>query len=203
MALLEAPEKTRGKYKERILRVLLNHSNEELTKYKVAQLAEASEPWTRQYTQRLEDRGLLDNTTILEPRELYDEWRDNRTPVNQTTVSLQQSMDLLQETALENALTTYQAENLHQGLLFPSSTDFYILPEEIPDWLDIIKNRGMVGGGNTRIKVADTHVFYNQQTVQEYTTVSIPQLIVDLLTEGGPCEEAAETLIDEYHRKGV
>jgi hypothetical protein len=35
--------------------------------------------------------------------------------------------------------------------------------------------------------------------VDGFTTVSIPQLIVDLLDEGGPCEEAAENLIQKHH----
>jgi len=72
-------------------------------------------------------------------------------------------------------------------------------PSEIPDWLAIIEENGMVGGGNTRIRVLDDNVFYNQQEVDGFSTVSIPQLILDLLAEGGPCEEAAEKLIDSYH----
>ena len=199
MALLEKPDRERGYNKERILRVLLNHTEEELTKYRVAKLAKVSEPWTRQYTDRLEEQGLLKNTTILKPKKLYEEWGKSRIQPNQTTVSLQQAMDLLADTELEYALTTYQAENLHQGFLFASSTDFYIAPDQIQDWIKIVKKKGMVGGGNTRIKVTDDHVFYQHQSVNEYTTVSIPQLIVDLLDEGGPCMEAAENLIEQYH----
>lgn len=56
-----------------------------------------------------------------------------------------------------------------------------------------------MGGANTRIRVLDDHVFYNQQRVGGFSTVSVPQLILDLLAEGGPCEEAAEKLIDSYH----
>lgn len=108
-------------------------------------------------------------------------------------------MDLLTDTDLQYALTTYQAENLYQGFLFASITDFYISPTEIADWLDIIEERGLVGGGNTRIRVLDDHVFYNQQGIDGFSTVSVPQLIVDLLSEGGPCEEAAAKLIDSYH----
>lgn len=203
MALLKKPEKQRGWNKERILRVLLNHAGEDITKYRVAKLAEASEPWTRQYTTRLEEQGFLDDTTVLKPRKLYGEWIEIRNTPNQATVSLQQTMELLQSTELKYALTTYQAENLHQSYLFTSSTDFYIHPDQIPDWTTIIKEKGMFGGGNTRLKVTDPHVFYNQQTVQDYTTVSIPQLIVDLLDEGGPCEEAAENLINHYHQNQV
>jgi len=68
MALLEKPDRERGYSKERILRVLLNHTEEELTKYRVAKLAKVSEPWTRQYTDRLEEQGLLKDTTVLKPK---------------------------------------------------------------------------------------------------------------------------------------
>ena len=199
MALLEQPDRERGFNKERIIRVLLNHTGKEVTKYRVAQLAETSEPWTRQYTAQLEEQGLIDETEVIAVSDLYQVWLDERIEPNQLEVSLQQPMDLVADTDLQYALTTYQAENLHQGFLFPSTTDFYIAPEDIPDWLDIIERKGMLGGGNTRIRVLDDHVFYNQQTVDDFSTVSIPQLILDLLAEGGPCEEAAEKLIDSYH----
>jgi len=199
MALLEEPDRERGFTKERIIRVLLNHTGDDLTKYRVAQLAEASEPWTRQYTETLEEQGLIDGTEVVAASDLYQVWLDQRIEPNQLEVSLQQPMDLLAETDLQYALTTYQAENLHQGFLFTSTTDFYIAPEEVNDWLAVVEENGLLGGGNTRIRVLDNHVFYNQQTVDDFSTVSIPQLILDLLAEGGPCEEAAEKLIDSYH----
>jgi hypothetical protein len=197
--LLEKPDRVRGYSKERILRVLLNHDGEDITKYRVAKLAEASEAWTREYTDRLEEKGLMDNTQVLDPRELYHVWKESRIKPNQLTVSLQQPMQLLEDTELEYALTTYQAENLTQGLLFTSTTDFYISPDEIEDWLSIVEERGLLGGGNTRLRVLDSHVFYNAREQDGYTLVSTPQLILDLLDEGGPCEEAAEKLIDSFH----
>ncbi|MFB6100433.1 MAG: hypothetical protein ABEK16_04110 [Candidatus Nanohalobium sp.] len=199
MALLERPNRKRGFKKERILRVLLNHSQEELSKYKVAKQAEVSGPWCREFTERLEEKGLLEETTVKQPRKLYQEWLDLRIEPSQLSVSVQQPMQLLEETDLRYALTTYQAENLHQGLLFTSTTDFYISPEDTEEWLEIVEEKGLLGGGNTRIRVLDDHVFYNQQNVDGYTTVSLPQLILDLLEEGGPCEEAAEKLIDSFH----
>jgi len=57
----------------------------------------------------------------------------------------------------------------------------------------------MIGGGNTRIKVLDEQVFYNTQQKNGFSTVSIPQLILDLMNEGGPCTEAAEKLIESFH----
>jgi len=199
MALLEKPDRERGFNKERIIRTLLNHTGDDLTKYRLAQLAEASEPWTRQYTDKLEEKELLKETRVVNPSGLYREWLQQQIEPNQLEVSIQQPMSLLAETDLQYALTTYQAENLHQGFLFTSSTDFYIQPEDISDWLEIVEQKGLLGGGNTRIKVLDEHVFYNQQKLDGYSTVSVPQLILDLLAEGGSCEEAAEKLIDSYH----
>jgi len=197
--LLEPPARERGFKKERILRVVLNHADGEVTKYRVAQLAEVSEAWTREYTDRLEDDGLLADTRVVDAPALYEEWQQVRITPNQLTVSLQRPMDLLRETELRYALTTYQAENVHQGFLFPSTTDFYVQEDEIADWLDLVEERGLLGGGNTRLRATDSHVFYNEQTVDGMTTVSVPQLIVDLLAEGGPCAEAAENLIEKVH----
>lgn len=199
MAMLEKPNRKRGFNKERIIRVLLNHTGGDLTKYRLAQLAEASEPWTRQYTEKLEEEGLITGTEVVAAGDLYQVWLEQRIEPNQLSVSLQQPMDLLADTDLEYALTTYQAENLHQGFLFTSTTDFYISDEGIQEWLAVVEETGMLGGGNTRIRVLDDHVFYNRQEVDGFSTVSIPQLILDLLAEGGPCEEAAEKLIDSYH----
>jgi hypothetical protein len=197
--LLKKPEKTRGITKERILRVLLNHVGEDITKYRLAKLADVSEPWCREYTERLEDNGLVKDTEVLKPVELYRLWGDVRIEPNRLEVSLQQPMDLLEEVDFRYALTTYQAENLTQGFLFASTTDFYVSPNQIEDWLGVVEEKGLLGGGNTRIRVLDDHVFYNERKVDGYSTVSTPQLILDLLDEEGPCEEAAEKLIDSFH----
>jgi hypothetical protein len=202
MALLENPDRKRGFTKERIIRVLLNHSGGDLTKYRLAQLADASKSWTRQYTDKLEEKGLVEETTVTNPSELYREWLDQRIRPNQLEVSLQQPMQLLEDTDLKYVLTTYQAENLLQGFLFTSTTDFYIRPDQVGEWLELVEEKGLIGGGNTRIRVLDQHVFYNHQEVQGYSTVSVPQLILDLLGEGGPCEEAAEKLITSFHGEG-
>lgn len=199
MVVLEKPRRERGFNKGRIIRVLLNHPDGELTKYRVAQLSNVSEPWTRQYTGKLEKEGLIQDTEVLKVKELYQKWQEVRIQPNQLEISLQQPKQILENTPLKYALTTYQAENLHQGFLFPSTTDFYIHPEEIEDWLTIIETKGMIGGGNTRLKVLDEQVFYNTQERDGFSTVSIPQLILDLMDEGGPCSEAAKKLRDSFH----
>lgn len=197
--LLEMPERERGFKKERIIRVLLNHTGKEITKYRVAKLAEVSEPWCREYTKRLEEKELIRGTEAFDPRGLYDEWRKVRIKPNQLSVSLQNPMNLLRRTNLEYVLTTYRAENLQQGLVFPSITDFYVDRDEVEDWIKIVESQGMLGGGNTRIRLTDPHVFYNSQEIRGMKIVSTPQLILDLLEEGGPCEEATNKLIEKFH----
>ena len=197
--LLEKPDRERGFKKERMLRVLLNYPAGELSKYRLAKLADATEEWAIEYTNRLEQRGYLDGTTVRKPRALYEEWRETRVEPNQLSISLQQPMQLIQELQLDYALTTYQAENLIQGFLFASTTDFYVQPDQIRDWLQVVEEKGLLGGGNTRLRATDEHVFYNSQRRREHTLVSTPQLIVDLLDEGGPCAEAAEKLIATFH----
>lgn len=76
--LLRKPERKRGYKKERILRVLLCHTGEEITKYQVAKEADVSEPWCREYTEKLEKNGLLKDTEVLDPAQLYEEWLEIR-----------------------------------------------------------------------------------------------------------------------------
>jgi hypothetical protein len=197
--LLSKPDRERGFKKERILRVVLTHAGDELTKYRVAKLADVSEPWCREYTEQLEDEGFLDGTDIRDPHGLYDHWRDTRIEPNAHTVTLQQPIQEAEDRDLTYALTTYEAENRHQGFLFASGTDLYVHPEETDEWLALIEEKGMVGGGNTRLRVTDSHVFYERQRLDGQWTVTVPQLIVDLLDEGGPATEAARKLIARWH----
>ena len=197
--LLQPPERTRGFKRERLLRVLCNHPEGLLTKRELADKAETSDGWTAKFTNQLEDEGFLEGTTVQNPRGLYDYWRETRVPPSELTVALQSPLDVIQETDLTHAFTTYQAENAHQGFLFVSNTAVYVHPDETEEWLPVIEDRGLIGGGNTEFRVTDSHVFYGAEMVNGLQTVSIPQLIVDLLDEGGPCVEAAERLIETYH----
>jgi len=197
--LLEKPDRKRGFKKERMLRILLDQPDGSLSKYRIAKQADVSEPWCLEYTNQLESKGLIKDTEVVKPRKLFEEWKSVRVEPNQLTVSVQEPMQLLDDSQLAYALTTYEAENLVQGFLFTSTTDFYIKPDEIKNWLKIIENKGMIGGGNTRIRVTDDHVFYNTQTGQGRQLVSTPQLILDLLVEAGPCKQAADKLIDKTY----
>lgn len=197
--LLDRPDRTRGFKRERLLRVLLNHPHGDLSKRALSREADTTDAWAVKLTNQLEEDGFVDGTVVQDPRGLYDYWRETRIPPSQLTVSLQSPIDVIQDAGLTHAFTTYQAENAHQGFLFTSNTAVYVHPDDTDVWQSIIEVQGLIGGGNTEFRVTDSHVFYNSETVNDIRTVSIPQLIVDLLDEGGPCVEAAERMIEEHH----
>lgn len=197
--LLEKPARQRGFKKERLHRVLLNHANGELSRYRVAKEADISTSWAYEYLDDLETEGLVEDTTVRDPATLYERWVETRIEPNSVRVSLQQPLERIRESELEYALTTAEAEQVHQGFLFPSTTAIYVREAEIEDWFDLVAETGLVGGGNTELRATDEHVFYNTRAVDGTTTVSIPQLIVDLIDAGGPALEAAERLMDRYH----
>lgn len=197
--LLEKPARQRGFKKERLHRVLLNHADGELSRYKVAKEADVSTSWAYDYLGELENEGLVEDAAVRDSETLYERWLETRIQPNSVRVSLQQPLERIRGSNLDYALTTAEAEQVHQGFLFPSTTAIYVREAEIEDWIDLVADMGFVGGGNTELRATDDHVFYNAQTLDDITTVSIPQLIVDLLDEGGPAVEAAERLMDGYH----
>jgi len=198
--LLEPPARERGFKKERLHRVLLNHPNGELSRYELAQRADVSKGWAYEYFEQLESEGYIRDATVQDPNGLYHHWLETRIEPNTVRVSFQQPLNEIRAADLDFALTTYEAEQAHQGFLFSSSTDLYVKEDDIPMWLTIIEENGLIGGGNTEFRATDEHVFYNTHTVDEVTTVSLPQVIVDLLDEDGPAAEAATRLIEEVHK---
>jgi len=197
--LLEKPARQRGFKKERLHRVLLNHPDGERSRYEIAKEANVSSSWAYEYFDQLAEAGIVEDTTVRDPSTLYQRWRETRVEPNAVQVSLQQPLERIQETGLDYALTTDEAEQVHQGFLFPSTTALYVREADIDKWLDVVEEEGFVGGGNTELRATDEHVFYNVQTVDGVTTVSVPQLIVDLLDEDGPAAEAADRLMTRYH----
>ncbi len=199
--MMKMPEK-RGLVRERIIRVLLNTPGGNLTKYRVAKLAKAAYSWVHDFLKDLENKGLIKNTRV-NYRELVSLWRAFRIVPNKKEYMVKNPLEILKSTKLKYALTTYAAENLVQKYLFPSRIDFYIDPKDKVKWHNILSQEGLVGKGNTRMLIGDTHVFYNLSEKEGLKTVSIPQLILDLLLEGGPCAEAAEMLIEKEEEQIV
>jgi hypothetical protein len=114
--------------------------------------------------------------------------------------NIQNPLDLLKKTTLKYALTTYYAESFVQNYLFPSRVEIYINETQALAWHELLTENGLVGKGNFRLLLEDNHVFYHNIKKEGFNTVSIPQLILDLLREKGVAEEAGKMLMArEYH----
>jgi hypothetical protein len=84
--------------------------------------------------------------------------------------------------------------------LFPSRVDIYIQEHDLQAWHELLTATGLVGKGNFRLLIDDSHVFYANIKKKGYSIVSTSQLIFDLLREQGVAVEAAHMLIErKYH----
>lgn len=193
----------RGYVREKILRVILNHPQQNLTKYRIVKNSGANISWVIEFLKKLEKMGLVEGTKVKDYRKLVLFWRNLRKRPEFREYMVKKPLELLKKTDLQYALTTYQAENFVQQYLFPSRTDFYIDPKDRERWHRVLTEEGLAGKGNTRVLIEDIHVFYNTSNKNGLSIVSIPQLIVDLLEEGGPCTEAAEMLMKKEEERFV
>jgi len=193
----------RGIMRERIIRVLLTEPDGVLTKYQLAKKAECSFPWTHELLGKLETLKLVEGTKVTNYTGLLKYWLKVKIKLEKKEYMHKDPLNLIKKAKLPYALTTYQAENLVQQYLFPSRTDLYIKPEDTEKWHKLITKEGLVGKGNTRLLIADPHVFYGSFQRQGLTVVCIPQLVVDLLEEGGVCTEAAEKLLEKVEQHAI
>lgn len=199
---MEIKEK-RGYIRERVLRVLLNHPNGDLTQYKLAKLTDSAFSWVHDTLKGLEKKGLIEGTKVRKYKELFLLWRDWKITPKTREYMIREPLDILRKTNMKYALTTYSAENLVQSYLFPSRVDFYIDSKDLKKWHNLLSEKGLVGKGNVRILMTDNHVFYNSFVKKGLTLVSVPQLIVDLLVEGLVAVEAAEMLLEKEEKNSV
>jgi len=190
----------RGVKKERILRVLLKQPDGSLSIYRLAKEANCTHVWVIKYLRTLEQKNLVEKTKVKDIQGLFYYWKGINAYPQYREYNIQHPIDLLKETKLKYALTTYYAENYTQKYLFPSRVDIYIQKQDFNEWHRQLTKKGLVGKGNMRLLVEDEHVFYSNIKKKGVRIVSIPQLILDLLREEGVAVEAAHMLMKrEYH----
>ncbi len=185
----------RGKVRDRILRVLTNNPTVDMSKYEISIQARATYPWVREFLLKLEEMEIVKGTRVMDYPALLRYWQSVNIKSKYREYMVKEPLKLLKNSKLPYALTTYQAENLIQNYLFPSRIDIYIKEDDWKHWHDMISKKGLVGKGNMRLLLADEHVFYKYFEKNGLKIVSTPQLIIDLMSEGGVCVEAAELLI--------
>ncbi|MBS3131364.1 hypothetical protein J4212_02940 [Candidatus Woesearchaeota archaeon] len=187
----------RGDKRERILRVLLN-SNEALSKNELSKRAECSRQWVILFLKELKKINLVNKTAPINREKIMQYWISISKKLKKyREYMVKGPLDVLKKSKLDYALTTYHAENIIQHYLFPSRADVYIKESDFDKWHLIMTKNGLYGKGNVRVIVADEHVMYGKRIINGLSIVSLPQLIVDLSNEGGPCTEAAEMLLKE------
>jgi len=199
--------------RERILRVILNYPEGSLSTYRIAKEAECSRSWTIDFLHKLEKMKLvkkisnisesnrkMGGTCVIDVIGLFNYWIKISHPAYIREYHVKNPIQCLEKTSLKYALTTYQAETLTQNYLFPSRIDLFVREEDVEKWHTLFTKNGLTGKGNVKIIIEDEHVFYKSKQKKGFIVVSIPQLIVDLLKEGGVAEEAAIILMrKKYH----
>jgi len=195
--------KHRGVLRERVIRVLLTDPDGSLTKYGTAKKAECSFSWVHEFLSKLEMLRLVSGAKVTDYAGLLKYWLQVRIKPDKKDYMHKDPLSLIRRVKMPYALTTYQAENLVQRYLFPSRTDLYVKTEDVEEWHKLISSEGLVGKGNLRLLIADSHVFYGSFKRQDLTVVCIPQLILDLFEEGGVCTEAGEKLLGKVQEHGV
>lgn len=190
----------KGKKRERILRILLIRPNGTLSQYRIAKEADCSQPWVYSFLEKLERKKLIKKTQVIDIQGLFSYWIEINPRPSFREYNVQNPLEVLSSTNLNYALTTYYAETLTQNYLFPSRVDIYVQEHDLQAWHELLTATGLVGKGNFRLLIDDSHVFYANIKKKGYSIVSTPQLIFDLLREQGVAVEAAHMLIKrEYH----
>ena len=196
-------KETRSSIKGRVARILLNEPAGKLTKYRIAKLADSGYSWIHELLQRLEKQGIIHKTRVRDFRSLFLWWQKWQPAFQYREYMVQKPLELLQETDLEYALTTYRAENKIQNYLFPSRTDIYVHHSDRLQWHKLFVANGLVGKGNVRVIYGDEHVFYKSFQVDGLTLASVPQVILDLYNESGACGEAGDMLLEKVEKDAL
>ena len=189
----------RGIKNDRVYRILLCNVEGKLTKYRIAKLAQAQQIQVSLLLRGLEKSHLASGTSVIDHKGLLERWSRLRIKCQSQSYMLRDPLKVLRSTKLEYGLTTYLAESMVNGYLFPSRTEFYIHPDDFDYWHALfVKEGALVGGGNVRLRWYDDQVLYGSFSADGYRVVAIPQLIVDLLREGSSAVEAAELMMEKY-----
>ena len=190
----------KGEKRERIIRTLLHAPNGDLTAYRIHQKADCSEQWIGSYLKKLESMNLIKKTRVIDVIGLFNHWISIRIPPRYAEYHVQKNpLEIIKNTSKPYALTTYQADKILHGYLFPTRTDLYILNDDLDYWHHRFLSNGLVGSGNTRILISDPHIIKDSFKKQDFSLVSKPQLISDLLMEGGVAVDAADLLIKRWY----
>lgn len=209
--------------RDRILRFLLgttarnvqlplNYAPPVTSRFELSIRADAAHNWVYSTLRVLEENGWIkteDGLRLLDAPAVYRWWKGVRT--RPTVHGLQVAEPhralnaLMHDTKIPVAVTTYYAENVYQGHLFPRRLDCYVRARDVDRARAMLVENldAKIGGLNFRLMVGDDRLLDESLRMAADSIATdyapFPQVVLDLMSEGGSCGEAAEMLVEKAY----
>jgi DNA-binding Lrp family transcriptional regulator len=186
----------------RIIKLLIRRPKGEWTRYGLAKASGCSRQWVIYFLRKLEKKGFVSGTGAIDVLGLV-KYGASIIPAPLRTVDCyyQNPLKLLKTAGKEYAITTTYAENALSHHLFKTRCDAYVTEAMLKTlWARIVKD-GLLGRGNLRLIIPlDEKIISEAAPIRGVRYVSIGQLMLDLVNEGGVGIEALEELVKKYVR---
>lgn len=160
----------------------------------MAKAADVAYSWAYEVMKDLEGLHAARGLRITRADRAYGYWLRHHVQPLYSDYQVPDPVRLISDADLSHAITTYVADQAVQRYLFPRRYDVYIREEDAPAWHRRIMRGGFVGGGNLRLLLHDEDILETSEKRHGLRIVCLPQLILDLIVEGGVCTEAARLL---------
>lgn len=178
------------------------------TLYEFASRTGIAFSWVHGTFDLLRQHGWIDLRHGLSVRDapaIFDWWLQHSSAPRYHSLHVANAWDaskrLLKEFGIQNAFTTYYAENACQGHLYPRRADVYVRQADLSEARRHLVHDldAQLGGTNFRLVYGDDHVLDEKLTMPTAAgrrdLAPLPQVILDLMREGGSAREAADLLI--------
>ncbi len=184
----------------RIVKHLLEKPGGEWTRYGLAKASGCSWQWAIELLGKLEERGLVSGTKVVDPMALLRYAASVAPPPTRTVECYHtRPVNLIRSSKVDYAITTTYAENEFTHLLFKTRCDVYVSEATMNLLWRRVADEGLLGRGNLRLMIpADPRVISEASLVHGIRIVSREQLMVDLMREGGVCVQAVEEMVGRH-----
>lgn len=182
--------------------------NPQSARIQLAQVTGVVFSWVYEILDELQARGITSPSNPLQVADAaaaFAWWAENRTVPTVSSFHVADPLPLasrlLSDGQVPNALTTYYAENRYQGHLFPRRLDAYVRLDQLHTARQVVLDAGgQLGGTNFRLFAGDDGIL-EERVLHEsgplrLAYAPIPQVILDLIHEGGSAREAADLMIN-------
>ena len=92
--------KKRGLVRERIIRVILNNPDGNLSKYRIAKLINSAYSWVHEFLKEFENNDLIKDTKVTKYAEIISFWRDFQMTPDKKEYMIKNPFEILKSTKL-------------------------------------------------------------------------------------------------------